>query len=266
MADGAPITRNRLRETLQAGGLALGVGLRQARTVDTVKIMKTCGYDWLFIDCEHNSMDLDMAVAMCNAAGDAGITPIVRVPGYEHWLASRALDGGAYGIVFPHVDDGAQAARLASYCRFPPVGRRSVAGLPAQLDFRSYPQPEMIRLVNELVFVTVMIESPQAVAVADAIAAAPGVDAVLIGTNDLSTEMGHPGEVMHPEVRAAYETVIAACRKHGKFAGMGGVYNPPDMQVYIDMGAQLILAGNDFSFLMQGARARHDQIRAMKPG
>ena len=95
---------NHTLRQLRAGKLAIGLGLRQARTVDTAQIAKTCGYDWLFIDCEHNSMDLDTAAQIAAGSLAVGITPIARVAGFEHWHASRMLDNGAQGIVFPHVD------------------------------------------------------------------------------------------------------------------------------------------------------------------
>jgi 2-keto-3-deoxy-L-rhamnonate aldolase RhmA len=120
--------RNPAREKLEAGELALGIGLRQARTVDIAKAMKTCGLDWLFIDMEHNSMDLDMAVQISVAAQDAGIAPIVRVPGFQHFHATRVLDGGALGVVVPHVDDAATARKMVDNCRYPPLGHRSVTG------------------------------------------------------------------------------------------------------------------------------------------
>ena len=264
MADGGAVIRNRMREKIQAGGLALGCGVRQARTVDVVKMLKTAGYDWVFVDMEHAVMDLDVAINICNAAQDAGVTPVVRVPGYEHWLASKALDGGAVGIVFPHVDTAEQAAKLASFCRYPPDGKRSIGGLPPQLDFQSLPQPEMVKAVNAGIFVCVMVESPEAVANVDAIAAVPGVDAILIGTNDLMLEMGIPGQLTHDRVKDAYAKVIAACRAHGKIAGMGGVYSPPEMELFIGMGMQFVLCGNDFSFMMAGAKARHDEIRKLE--
>ncbi len=84
-----------------------------------------------------------------------------------------------------------------------------------------------------------------------------------IGTADLTAEMGIPGQVTHPDVVRAYETVIAACQKHGKHAGMGGVYAPDAMKQYIDMGMRLILAGSEFSFMMQGARAQTSAVRAL---
>jgi 2-keto-3-deoxy-L-rhamnonate aldolase RhmA len=105
----ATTLRNAARERLEAGELALGVILRQARTVDIAPIMQAAGYDWLFLDLEHNSMDLDMAVQISVAALGVGIAPVVRVPARQLWMATRVLDGGALGIVMPHVDTPEEA-------------------------------------------------------------------------------------------------------------------------------------------------------------
>jgi len=206
-------------------------------------------------------MDLDIAVQISVAAQDAGITPIVRVPGFQHFHATRVLDGGAQGIVFPHVDDAETAARLVGQCRYPPAGRRSVTGALPQLDFAAHSVADTVAAVNAATLLVIMLETPTAIANADAIAAVPGVDALLIGTNDLCMEMGIPGQIDHPDVVAAYQTMIAACEKHQKFPGMGGVYDPPLMRKYIAMGASLVLAGSDLSLLMAAGRARIADIR-----
>ena len=257
--------RNRALDQLRSGQLAIGVGLRQARTVDTAKAMRTAGFDWLFIDMEHNSMDIDTAVQISVAAQDAGISPIVRVPGYEHYHATRALDGGAQGVVVPHVDNPATAEQIASNCRYPPIGHRSITGALPQLGFETHPLKDATEAINRETLVVVMLESPEAIDNVQAIAAIPGIDALLIGTNDLSLEMGIPGELGHPDVVAAYASVIAACKTHGKYAGMGGVYKPELMAKYIEMGTQLILAGNDISFLMESARRQASAVREMLP-
>ena len=255
--------RNRALEQLRSGQLAIGVGLRQARTVDTAKAMLTAGFDWLFIDMEHNSMDIDTAVQISVAAQDAGITPIVRVPGYEHYHATRALDGGAQGVVVPHVDTAATAEQIASNCRYPPIGHRSITGALPQVGFEIHPLKDVTEAINRETLVVVMLESPEAIDNADKIAEVPGIDALLIGTNDLSLEMGIPGELGHSDIVAAYDSVIAACKAHGKYAGMGGVYKPELMAKYIEMGTQLILAGNDISFLMESARRQASAVRGM---
>ena len=52
------VITNHAKKRLEAGELALGMGIRQARTVDIAHIAKTSGFDWLFIDMEHNSMSV----------------------------------------------------------------------------------------------------------------------------------------------------------------------------------------------------------------
>src|SRR5882672_7564775 len=258
------IVPNHCLRQLRAGKLAIGLGVRSARTVDIAQVAKTAGFDWLFIDCEHSSMDLDMAAQISAASLAVGVTPIVRVAGFEHWHASRLLDNGAQGIVFPHVDSALQAKRVADACRFPPVGKRSMGGGLQQTGFASLPIAETARVVNEETLVVVMIESPQGVIAADEIAAVKGVDALLIGTNDLCFEMGIPGQFNDPQVAEAYTRVIAACRKHGKFAGMGGMYTPELLERHIKMGVQLILSGSDFSLLMQAGAERAKLVRSFE--
>jgi len=255
---------NHALRQLRAGKLAIGLGLRQARTVDTAQILKTAGFDWMFIDCEHNSMGTDTAAQIAAAALAVGITPVVRVAGKEHWLASRMLDNGAQGIVVPHVESELEAKRVAEHCRFPPIGHRSMGGGLQQLGFASMPVGEAARIVNQETLVVVMLESPKGIENCEAIAAVAGIDALLIGTNDLCFEMGIPGKFDDPRVAEAYRKVIAACTKHGKFAGMGGMYTPELLERHIAMGVQLILAGSDFSLLMQAGTARAGLVRGFE--
>jgi 4-hydroxy-2-oxoheptanedioate aldolase len=255
---------NRVRERLAAGELAIGMGLRQARTVDIGRALAACGFDWAFIDMEHNTMSIDTAAQIAVACHDAGVTPMVRVPGYEHYLATRLLDAGAMGIVFPHVDSAEHARQLVRNCKYPPMGHRSLGGPMAQLGFRPHSRAESTALVNEATVLVMMLETPAALEHADAMAAVPGVDALLIGTNDLTLEMGIPGQYDDPRVAHAYQTVIGACKRHGKYPGMGGIYDHPTMERYIAMGARLVLAGSDLTFIMAGGQARADFLRGIR--
>ena len=253
--------RNPARERLAKGELSLGIGLRQARTVDIAAAMASAGFDWLFIDLEHGAMPLDTAVQISVAALGAGITPLVRVPSGQYSLATRALDGGALGIVMPHVDTAEEARRVVDHLKYPPLGHRSVAGGMPYFGFRPVPMADATRVMNAEALVVVMLETPRAIANADSIAAVEGVDVLLVGTNDLVMEMGFPGEVGHAEVARAYEQVIAACRKHGKWPGMGGVYVEELMAKYIALGMRMILSGNDLGMMMAGAAQRAKFLR-----
>ena len=254
--------KNIAKEKILNGELCLGVGLRQSRTVDIGKIMATSGYDWLFIDMEHNSMDIDIASQISVAAQDAGITPIVRVPDFAHHHATRVLDCGAMGVVFPHVENADIAKKLVSYCLYPPKGHRSMTGVLPQLDFKQNAIAEVASIINENMLIVIMLESPEAIENVETIAAIDGVDVVLIGTNDLCMEMGIPGDYSNPKVKNAYIKVIEACKKYGKTPGMGGVYNEELMSEYIKMGMKFILSGSDLSFMMQSATQRSNKLRS----
>ncbi len=255
--------RNPARERLQNGELAIGIGLRQARTVDIASAMKTCGFDWLFIDLEHGAMGLDTAVQISVAALDAGISPIVRVPKGRYDLATRALDGGAFGITVPHVDTAAEAQEVVDRLKLPPEGHRSITGAMPQLGFASAPLAEAAAAVNANMLTVVMLETPEAIANADAIAAVAGIDVLLIGTNDLTCEMGIPGELMHERVAHAYEVTVAACRKHGKWAGAGGVYSDEGLRRYVGLGVRMVLGGSDLGFLLAAGQARTTMLRSI---
>jgi 4-hydroxy-2-oxoheptanedioate aldolase len=255
-------TRNPARERLAKGELALGVGLRQSRTVDIALAMASCGFDWLFIDLEHGTMPLDTAVQIAVAALAAGITPLVRVPARQYTLATRALDGGALGIVMPHVDTADEARAVVDHLKYPPPGRRSVAGGMPYFGFRPVPVAEATGTFNAESLVVVMLETPQAIANAEAIAAVPGIDVLLVGTNDLAMEMGFPGALGRDEIAGAYERVIAACRRHGKWPGMGGVYTEELLAKYVALGMRMILCANDLGLLIAGASQRAKFMRS----
>lgn len=255
--------RNLVKEKLEAGGLVPGVSIGAAHKVDIARAMRTAGFDWLFIDMEHSAIDIAGAANLSVAAQDAGITPLVRVPGFEHHHATRVLDTGAQGIVVPHVDDVETARRLVQNVRYPPLGHRSIYGATPQAAFEAHPAGELTAALNRATLLVLMIESPQAVAAADDIAAVEGVDGLLIGSSDLTAEMGIPGEFDHPDLAAAYETVIAACHRHGKHPGMGGIYSAPVIERFVRMGMRMILAGSEFGFMMAGARAQAAAVRAL---
>lgn len=256
--------RNSARERLAAGELAIGVGVRLARTIEIGKLMQGCGYDWLLIDLEHGTISLDAASQISIAALDAGIAPIVRVPQDEYAMAARAIDGGALGIIMPHVDTAEQARQTMMHLKYPPLGHLSAGGALPQTGFKAVRGAAAAEKMNRTVLLAVMLETPTAIANADAIAAVAGIDIVMIGTNDLMMEMGIAGNPDHPDVNKAYAALIAACERHRKWPGMGGVHRDELMGVYIKMGARFILTANDLSLLVTQATQREKFVRGLK--
>jgi 4-hydroxy-2-oxoheptanedioate aldolase len=252
---------NSAKARLQAGEIAVGIGLRQARTVDIAAAMKTCGFDWLFIDLEHNAMSVDTAVQIAMAAAGIGIAPLVRIPEGRFDLAARVLDGGALGIVVPHVETVEQAKEAVEHLKYPPVGKRSIAAPMPQLGFRSVSLAEATAAVNEQLLIVAMLETSTAVRNVEAIAAVNGIDALHVGANDLSAELGVPGQYLHRDVHDAFATVLAACGRHGKWPAMGGIYTEEGLAHYVRLGVRMVLAGNDLNLLMAAAAGRADLVR-----
>ena len=247
-----------------AGRLGLAMIIKQVRSVDIALAAKTCGYDAVYVDLEHSVIPESDAAAICVTALAAGITPLVRVPSHEAHHANRLLDAGALGIVAPHVESAEEARHIVAACRFAPLGARSVAGNWPHFAYAPRPPEDVRRELNDQTTVVVMLETPTAVARAAEIAAVPGVDIVHIGSSDLCDALGIPGQFGHPRVEEAYRQVIGACREHGKFAGVGGMGNAPEVAAkIIRMGVRFITAGNEWAFMMQAARQRAAMLREL---
>ncbi|HJZ32138.1 MAG TPA: aldolase/citrate lyase family protein [Hyphomicrobiaceae bacterium] len=250
-------------QRIRGGQLTLGLGVHHLRGSAVPLLAKAAGYDWLFIDAEHGAISTPEIAQIAMAALPMGVVPIVRICSGALDEGTRALDNGALGIVVPHVDTPEEARRLVEAFRFAPIGHRSTGGSNACFGYRPPPAAEAQKILNAEILVIVMIETPRAVDNAAAIAAVEGIDALLIGSNDLSLELGIPGQLGDERVRSAYAKVAAACRQHHKVLGMGGVYDQELASRYIGMGARLVLAGSDHGLLLEAASRRAEFLRTI---
>ena len=255
------LIRNPLKEKLAAGKVVAMLTIRVFGSIEIATIAKACGFDVISIDLQHSSLSIASTSQLAMAALSLGITPIVRVPTYGPEYAGRVLDGGAMGVLAPDVNNVADAKKIVALCKFPPLGERSIGGPLPHLHYRGFPQTETFEVMNEATAVLTQIESPAAVDRAEELAAVEGVDLLMVGTNDLCAGYGVPGQHGHESIRKAYARVIAACNKHGKHVGVGGISDRKLIAEYIGMGARLVATGTDISMLMEsgGERVRFVQ-------
>src|ERR1700686_248709 len=132
---------NPIKHQMQAGGVALGMPVRLGRSGDIARIAKATGHDFIFIDGQHSLFHLETIGHIARTALACGIAPLVRVRGIDDADVSLLLDNGVMGIVYPDVNNAAQARKAVDICKFSPIGKRSVtAGYP-HFDFKSVPLP-----------------------------------------------------------------------------------------------------------------------------
>jgi len=253
---------NRMQERLARGEVVLCMATRLARTAEIGMIAESCGFDAIFIDMEHSPISLDAAAQICVAALPVGITPLVRIAGHQFEDATRLLDMGALGIICPNVSTRAEAEAFVRACRFPPLGERSVGGAGPLQGYRATPLGEVNKEGNAATTLIAMLETPEGIANVDAIAAVRGIDVLLIGSNDLCTAMGIPGELKNPKLRAAYETAAKACKAHDKHLGVGGIRADVDhVAELVKLGARFVIAASDIQYLLKAARAEVAALR-----
>ncbi|HUI14094.1 MAG TPA: aldolase/citrate lyase family protein [Xanthobacteraceae bacterium] len=260
----ADILRNHVKDKLARGEVVSSMTVRLVRGIEIARIAKTAGFDSLYVDMEHSSFSFDTTGQICMAAMDAGVTPLVRVPGIA--AVQRVLDGGALGIIAPHVRSANEAKEYVRASKFPPLGERSAAGPLPHLQYRTFPAAEADAALNAATLLMVQFESDEAIARADEIAAVDGVDMVMIGSNDLLADWGLAGQFEHARLREAYAKTIAACRKHGKHVGVGGLASRPDLAAnFVRMGARYVSTGTDLGFLLAACTAKAKEVRDIKP-
>jgi 2-keto-3-deoxy-L-rhamnonate aldolase RhmA len=237
MLDGTARNGGTFAERLRAGEPCYTLGIRTARSVDFVRMAASSGYDAIWIDLEHSTIPLDTTAQMTATARDLGLDAWVRVPEGDFGVIGRVLDGGASGLIVPQIETAEDAEKAVSYCRYPPEGGRSHNALTSSFGFRRLDPKTRSEAANRSVFLQVLLESTRAVDNVEAIAAVEGVDAVGLGLNDLSANMNMLGDVTTEAIAALCRRVIAAARKHGKLAIIGGLKGPEQYRELVALGA-----------------------------
>lgn len=253
---------NNVKEKLARDEVVLSMTARLVRSIEIARIARTAGYDTLYVDLEHSSFSLDTTGQICMAALEVGITPFVRVPDANPKFISRVLDGGAMGIIVPHIRSAQEAREVVAAAKYPPVGDRSYAYSLPHLQFRAVGAEEASQALNDATTVVVMLETTEALQHVEEIAAVEGLNILLIGTNDLCSELGIPGQYGHELVQDAYTQTIAACRRHCKHVGIGGLAAHPELVYkFIRQGARYVSVGADLDLLLAAASQKVQQLR-----
>ena len=184
----------------------------------SAEVMSHQGFDSLVVDMQHGVVDYQTAVTMLQAISTTPVIPLARVPWNDPAIIMKCLDAGAYGVVCPMINSGADALRFAGACRYPPMGYRSLGPIRAQL----YGGSDYAAKANEEIVALAMIETMPGLENLDAIVKVEGLDGIYIGPADLSLSLGLPGRLDPIDVKvvSAIETILAKCKSAGRRCGI----------------------------------------------
>jgi 4-hydroxy-2-oxoheptanedioate aldolase len=247
--------RNRAKDRLRDDGVTVGTWLLLESDL-AAELVVSAGFDWALVDMEHGPVSHDGAQRLITAIRTTGTAPLVRVTWNESSLIQAAFDMGAYGVLVPYVNSRREAERAVYDGRYPPLGSRSRGGFRAPLAFDTDPITYG-RTANDETLLMVQIETAQALAALDEIAAVDGIDVLFVGPGDLAESMGvwpPDMDAMPPAYAEAIERVPRVARAHAKHAGIL-VYDVEVAKRCIGLGYTFVGVGSDATMLQGAARA-----------
>lgn len=254
------LKENRVKKALKENRVCIGTMVSSFRSPQIAQIWGACGWDYFIMDTEHSFFDYETLADIMTVARTEEITPLVRVASNTYPLLARVLDVGALGVICPRVDTPEEVRQILNACKYPPLGQRGLSMSNIHHAHRGTSQREYVEWANANSLIVIQPETETAVENIEKLVSIPGVDAVMIGPNDLSLSMGISGEFNHPRMVAAYERVIAACRRHGVAPGVH-MMDLNSAQHWIGKGMRFVTFMNDLRFMMEGAKNSAGQLR-----
>lgn len=240
---------NRVKRALKNGEVVVGTMISACKGPGVATMMATAGFDYVYIDMEHSSFDMETLEEMIIALKCTDTMAFVRTPGLGRLELQRPLDAGADGLLVPQVSTRAEVEQIVKYMKYFPEGERGMALRRPHSSFAKVKAAEYTKHANEESMVIVQIESKTAMKTIDEVISVPGVDAAFIGPADLAQSYGKPGQNNDPEIQADLDNFITACNRHGIAPGIH-VYDMKEAQNWIDRGMRLICFSNDISMIV----------------
>lgn len=244
------------RARLKAGAPLVGAFV-SIESPTTVELLAVAGVDYVMIDGEHSPIGPAAAADMVRAAEARRVPAMARVGENAQQVMAKYLDAGAVGIMTPMVSSAAEARQVVDSVKYPPMGRRGLAGVRIN-DFET--SPDYVEAANQATVVMVQIETRRGIEQADEIVATEGIDAVFLGPSDLSVALGVPGQAKHQRVLETIEQLTARITAAGKAAGTIA-RTPADYAYWRSRGVQFFLTSAS-ALLLGAAREYVQGVRA----
>jgi 2-keto-3-deoxy-L-rhamnonate aldolase RhmA len=239
-------------EKLKNGATLVGTMLRLTKNSAVALVAKNAGLDFIMPDMEHSTYNFETLAAIARVARLSGVECFVRVSELSKSYVSGALDAGVTGVMVPMIETVEQAEKLVNWSKFMPIGGRGFGGVGDHSQFKAAKALEFMPEANKKVLTIAQIETALAIENIEKIAAVEGIDALLVGPNDLSNSLGVPGELFSDINLTAIRRTAKAAKDNGKIFGLHGPDKMTEMLIEENVGLTLIMSNHDVGLLQSG--------------
>ena len=164
-------------------------------------------FDFIYVDLEHGFRSIDDILTTIRFYNSKQTHFSVRVRRFDDPLIQTLLDAGVRNFVLPQIRSISEFEIFKSRIQFPFNGTR---GLHPKSSLKiNTPQ-------NESICLTIIIETPEALAILDEIANETLVTDLYLGAFDLSMELGIQDGPFSPELDKYFSQIKNVCKKFNK--------------------------------------------------
>ena len=225
------LRKNKVKHKLQSGGLAnILLGHNTSEIIDSLGPL---GFDGMWIEGEHGPVDFGDLPDLTRACDVWGMTSLVRVNLNIPGVIYRTLDGGAQGVVVPHVNTADEARAVVDASKFAPLGSRGMF-----VSRQGYGVADYLTKANDETLVVVLIEDVVAIENLAEIISVDNIDVFSVAPGDLAQSMGYIGQTDHPAVAETIDKAIKQIISAGKVAG--ALVHQGNVEAYINKGARFL--------------------------
>lgn len=239
-----------VKEKIKRKELVIGTTVSLSDAAIT-EMFVNVGFDLIWVDFEHSGFDKKEIFHHLLAMRQSKTAAIVRVPWNDPVLVKPILDMGVDGIIFPFIKTAQEAELAVSSCMYPPKGIRGFGPLGAN-KYGTVNLQDYLSQADSQIWKVMQIEHVDGVRNLEAIVSVEGVDAIVIGANDLAASIGLIGQTRHPAVVELLDQIVAVCKEKEVPLGIS-LYDPSDIQLWVEKGVDWIVAGGDVGYLKKSA-------------
>ncbi len=252
--------KNRVKQVLAEGQTVVGTMIIEMRTPEVARLLAASGFDFIFVDMEHSAYSLESLTEIVRTGKAVGLTCLARIADPQYHLVARTLDSGAQGLLIPRVETRETVENIVRFAKYPPLGERGFGIRSVVGDYEKLSVRDRMEEQNEDTMLIPQIEKVNAIENIEDLVSVKGVDAALIGPQDLSVSLGVPGEHRHPKIIDAIGKVVEACKKYGVASGIH-TPNMEDLLYWRDRGMTMLTYSTEAAFMQSAALQAVAEIR-----